>query len=229
MPTTTFDVTTDRSTLAASIWRAVKRPRLVALRPNSAKAHLVATGMRGLCCGLYLCGISVAGCAFFHSCGATRRRAAMVFGWRARCIIGSGCRSSHPEYPNFDSDDASSSSVPRTVVDISTRRVKRHTRPSRYQSVRAISAPLRRVELMILMPGHRDASRSGIARFIARDGTWMRFSILGDRVANQLCIDFQLANFFNVDAISQFIIFAKVRAQCFDIFTLSITTPGQAL
>src|ERR1700693_2866079 len=109
---------------AASIWRAVKRPRAVAFRPNSPKLTLAPTVatplLRPFCSLRYL---RLAGCSIFHS-----RRLARPLGWFGR-HHGSRDRLRvvrHHfalEHPDLDPDDAVRRLRFReSIVDIRTQR-----------------------------------------------------------------------------------------------------------
>src|SRR5215213_5248371 len=122
---------------AASIWRAVRRPRPIAFRPNSPKLTLLPRValpvLRPFCSLRYL---RLAGCSTSCSCScrrlarfASRRR----LGLRGRHRVGDDLRRvvlGHDlafENPDLDADDAVCRfRFGETVVDVGAHRMKRH-------------------------------------------------------------------------------------------------------
>src|SRR3989442_1535217 len=112
---------------------------------------------------------------------------------------------------------------------MSARSVCKGTRPSRYHSVRAISMPFRRPELMILMPWAPRRMAFCIARFMARRNM-MRFSSCW-----QIESAISLASISGLRTSSMFTATGTPRrvASSFFRFSMSspflpITTPGRA-
>src|SRR6185436_11164161 len=94
---------------AASIWRAVRRPRPVAFRPYSPKLTLaptVATPLLRPFCSLRY--FLLAGCSILHSWCGRPARTLRRFGRRGRGGRGIGVVREHftLEDPDFDADDA---------------------------------------------------------------------------------------------------------------------------
>src|SRR5512140_785854 len=125
---------------AASIWRAVRRPRPVALSPNSPKLTLLPTVatplLRPFCSLRYFLRV---GCSILRSC-ATRRALR-----RFRCGGGHGRRLrvvGHDfalEDPDLDADHSiRRARLGQTVIDVRTQRVERHA---------AFAVPLRARDL----------------------------------------------------------------------------------
>src|SRR5215472_6598499 len=114
---------------AASICRAVRRPRVVALRPYSPKLTLAPTEatplLRPFCSLRYFL---LAGCSIFRSCGLARRalrRLGRRRGGRLRLRV-----VRHDlalEHPHLDADDAVGGlRFGETVVDVGAQRMQRH-------------------------------------------------------------------------------------------------------
>src|SRR3954470_8880123 len=127
---------------AASIWRAVRRPRVNALSPYSPKLTLaprVATPLLRPFCSLRY--FLLAGCSMLHSCASLLRRrfgGRLVrnrlvrhqrFGRSGRCgkrLLMFGKYFAF-EYPHFDADDAVGGfGFGKTVVDVGAQRMQRH-------------------------------------------------------------------------------------------------------
>src|SRR3954471_9844644 len=144
---------------AASIWRAVRRPRPIALRPYSPKLTLlprVALPVLRPFCSLR--NLRLAGCSTSGSCSSWRPAAGLAV---AR-LLGLGrrlIRRQHRllarlhdlalEYPHLDADHAIRRLRFReAVVDVGAQRVKRHT---------AFAVPLRASDLdAVQTPGAHD-------------------------------------------------------------------------
>src|SRR6187397_1260271 len=112
---------------AASIWRAVRRPRSVALRPNSPKLTLLPTVatplLRPFCSLRYFL---LAGCSILRSRGRCTTRRTLR---RVRRLRRLGVVREHfaLEHPNLDTNHAiRRACFGETVVDVGAQRVKRH-------------------------------------------------------------------------------------------------------
>src|SRR5215213_9790466 len=121
---------------AASIWRAVRRPRPIAFRPNSPKLTLLPRValpvLRPFCSLRYL---RLAGCSTSCSCSCWRlawfARRRLLRLWRGR-----GCTEQCLlvlrqdlafEYPHFDADHSVGGlRFRKAVIDVSAQRVKRN-------------------------------------------------------------------------------------------------------
>src|SRR6187397_3419249 len=94
---------------AASIWRAVRRPRPMAFRPYSPKLTLLPTVatplLRPFCSLRYFL---LAGCSILRSCSRTTRRTLGLFRRRRGRLRGLGVVRHHfaLEHPDLDADDA---------------------------------------------------------------------------------------------------------------------------
>src|SRR4029079_2524212 len=123
---------------AASIWRAVRRPRTTALRPYSPKLTLLPTVatplLRPFCSLRYFL---LAGCSILRSrsCSGPRagvrtpRRPLARFRRRGRhlCRLGVVGQDLALEHPDLDPDDAvRGARLREAVVDVGTQRVQRH-------------------------------------------------------------------------------------------------------
>src|SRR5512142_1813739 len=111
---------------AASIWRAVRRPRPTALRPNSPKLTLlprVATPVLRPFCSLRY--FLLAGCSMLSS------RLSYFLFWLGNNRCCSFLQSSLMvalEYPHLDADDAvGGQRLGSSVVDVRTQGMQRHT------------------------------------------------------------------------------------------------------
>src|SRR3954471_9268901 len=116
---------------AASICRAVRRPRPIAFRPYSPKLTLLPTVatplLRPFCSLRYFL---LAGCSILRSWSWSRTaRALGCFGRRRRRGRGLGVVRKHfaLEDPNLDSDDAvRRARFGKSVIDVGAQRVQRH-------------------------------------------------------------------------------------------------------
>src|SRR3954454_3494973 len=125
---------------AASIWRAVRRPRTTAFRPNSPKLTLLPTVatplLRPFCSLRYFL---LAGCSILRSrsrsCTRARagvrtpRRPLRSFRRRGRGLRRLGVVRHHLalEHPDLDPDDAvRRARLREAVVDVGAQRVERH-------------------------------------------------------------------------------------------------------
>src|SRR3954452_24654596 len=124
---------------AASIWRAVSRPRPIAFRPYSPKLTLLPTVatplLRPFCSLRYFL---LAGCSILRSCSLARRalahraaarRPLRRFGGRGRRCRGFRVVRHHLalEDPYLDADDAvRRARLGKAVVDVRAQRMQRH-------------------------------------------------------------------------------------------------------
>src|SRR5206468_2470230 len=113
---------------AASIWRAVSRPRPTAFRPYSPKLTLaptVATPLFRPFCSLRY--FLLAGCSMLHSCGFARTLRCL--GLRCRCRLRFRVMR-HDfafEYPDLDADDTVRClGLGKSIVDVGAQRMERH-------------------------------------------------------------------------------------------------------
>src|SRR4029079_4206460 len=114
---------------AASICRAVRRPRPVAFRPYSPKLTLLPTVatplLRPFCSLRYFL---LAGCSILHSWCGGPRRALRRLGRRCRRCRRLGVVRKHfaLEYPDLDADDAVGRlGFGKAVIDVGAQRVER--------------------------------------------------------------------------------------------------------
>src|SRR4029079_18174926 len=209
---------------AASIWRAVRRPRSVALRPNSPKLTLLPTVatplLRPFCSLRYFL---LAGCSILRSCfprhaprtlrgfGRGRRRLRRLLVVRHHLAL---------EYPDLDADHAvCRARFRKAVVDVGTQRMQRHA---------ALAIPLAACDLDAVQAAgahHLDALRAEAHRVLHR--TLHRaaehdplLELLRDRVGDQLRLDLGLADLLDVEADVAAHHLAQVTAQRLDVLTL---------
>src|SRR5688572_18239857 len=214
----------DMARRAASIWRAVSRPRVVALSPYSPKLTLLPRvaipRLRPFCSLRYL---RLAGCSILRSClaraRALARRARLLrpvggrrFGLRRRFLdrardLGGDGRGRllallddlALEYPDLDADCTGAGLRCRdAVVDLGAQGVQRHA---------PFPVPLVARDLDAVEParaGDLDALRAEAHR--VGDGTFhgaaehdALLQLLGDRVGDQLRVDLGLADFLDID------------------------------
>src|ERR1022692_255440 len=206
---------------AASIWRAVSRPRPIAFSPNSPKLTLaptVATPLLRPFCSLRY--FRLAGCSIFHS-----RRLACPFrcfgrrrGGRDRLRV---VRQSFTlEHPNLDSDDAIRRlSFRETVVDIRPQRVEWHASlaiPLAARDLDAVQAA-RAHDLDTLRAEAHGVLHRALHGAAEHDAF---LELLCDRVGDELRIDLGLADFLDIEAHFGAHHLAQVRAQGFDVLAL---------
>src|SRR5438067_12694144 len=185
---------------AASIWRAVRRPRPTALSPYSPKLTLaptVATPLLRPFCSLRY--FRLAGCNIFHSHGLAR-----PLGWFGRRR---GCRDRlrvvrHDlalEHPDLDADDTIGRlRIGEAVVDIRAQRMKRHP---------ALAIPLAAGDFDAVQTSRAhdlDALRAQAHGILHRalHGTAEHdplLELLGDRVGDELRIDLGLADLLDIE------------------------------
>src|SRR5215831_13583269 len=107
---------------AASIWRAVRRPRPVALRPYSPKLTLaptVATPLLRPFCSLRY--FLLAGCSILRSCALAHSFRRLGLGHRRRLRLGVVGHDLALEYPHLDADDpVGGLRLGETVINVST-------------------------------------------------------------------------------------------------------------
>src|SRR5450755_4374949 len=206
---------------AASIWRAVRRPRPIAFSPYSPKLTLaptVATPLLRPFCSLRY--FRLAGCSIFHS----RRLPSPLrrFGrWRGGHLRLRVVRHHFAlEHPDLDSDDTVRRFRFReTVVDIRTQRVEWH--PSL-----AIPLATRDFDAVQASRAHDlDALRAKAHRVLhcALHGAAEHdalLELLRDRVGDELRVDLGLADLLDVEPDFGAHHLAQVRAQRFDVLAL---------
>src|SRR5260221_10479434 len=186
----------DMARRAASIWRAVRRPRVVAFRPYSPKETLaprVATPLlRPFCSLRYL---RLAGCSMFHS----RFASGFLFG------LGRGRRgllalAQHLALEDEDLDADRAVGRPRfgeSVLDVGAQGMQRHA---------AFAIPLGARDLGAVQPARArdlDALRAQAHRVLHRalHGAAEHHALLElarDRIGDELSVELGLANLFNV-------------------------------
>src|SRR5437867_282336 len=206
---------------AASIWRAVSRPRPIAFRPYSPKLTLaptVATPLLRPFCSLRY--FLLAGCNIFYSCTLPHAFRRFRLGRRRGLRLGVVRHDFALEYPNLDADDAVSRlRFGETVIDVGAKRVQRH--PS-------FAVPLGARDLDAVQPpgAHDlDALRAQPHRVLHRSlhGAPEHdplFKLLSDRIGDQLRIDLRLANLLDVETDLRAHHPAQLRAQRLDVFAL---------
>src|SRR3989442_15664022 len=185
---------------AASIWRAVSRPRPVALSPYSPKLTLLPTVatplLRPFCILRYL---SLAGCSILHSCTGAPR-ALRRFRGRGRCRRGLRVVRHHlaPEYPDLDADDpVGRARFRKSVVDVRAQRMERHTAfaiPLAARDLDAVQAPRAHDLDALRAQAHRVLHRA-LHRAAEHDAL---LELLGDRIGDQLRVNLRLTDFFDV-------------------------------
>src|SRR5450631_2673239 len=206
---------------AASIWRAVRRPRPTAFSPYSPKLTLaptVATPLLRPFCSLRY--FRLAGCSIFHS-----RRLARPFwcfgrrnGGRERLRV---VRQHFTlEHPDLDADDAIRRlRFGETVVDIRAQRVEWHASfaiPLAACDFDAVQTPRAHDLDSLRAEAHRVLHRAlhGAAEHDAL------LELLRDRVGDELRVDLGLADLLDVEPDFGAHHLAQVRAQRFDVLAL---------
>src|SRR5438552_1533720 len=206
---------------AASICRAVKRPRVVALRPYSPKLTLaptVATPLLRPFCSLRY--FLLAGCNILHSwtlADALRR---------FRCRYGSGLRLAvvrHNlalEHPHLDTDHAVCRlRLGKAVIDVGAQRMQRDPTlaiPFRARDLDAVQ-PARAHDLDALSAEPHRVLHRAFHRAAEHDPL---FELLRDRVGDELGIDLGLADLLDIQAHFGAHHLAQARAQRLDVLAL---------
>src|SRR5512135_2691336 len=113
---------------AASIWRDVRRPRAIALRPYSPKLTLLPTVatplLRPFCSFRYFL---LAGCSILRSWSCPARPRRCRCRRRGRCRLRVVRHHLALEDPHLDADDAvGGAGLGESVVDVGAQRVQRH-------------------------------------------------------------------------------------------------------
>src|ERR1700757_2200929 len=207
---------------AASICRAVSRPRVSALRPYSPKLTLaptVATPLLRPFCSLRY--FLLAGCSILRSC-ALPRRALRRF--RRRCGRGLRLRVVRHhfalEYPDLDADDAVGRfRLGKAVVDIGAQRMQRHPAlaiPLGARDLDAVQAP-RAHDLDPLRAQAHGVLHGALHRPAEHDSL---FELLRDRIRHELSVDLGLADLLDVEADLRAHHLAQVGAQGLDVLAL---------
>src|SRR5450755_1880537 len=185
---------------AASIWRAVRRPRPTAFRPYSPKLTLaptVATPLLRPFCSLRY--FLLAGCSMFHSwalAGALGR-----FGFRRR--RGLRLRVVRQdfafEHPDLDADDAVGRlRLGEAVVDVGAQRMEWHATfaiPLGAGDFDAVQAPRAHDLDALRAEAHRVLHRA-LHRAAEHDPL---LKLLRDRIGDELRVDLRLADLLDVD------------------------------
>src|SRR6478672_6797668 len=206
---------------AASIWRAVRRPRAVAFRPYSPKLTLaptVATPLLRPFCSLRY--FLLAGCSILHP----RALAHALRRFRRRCRrrLRLAVVRHHftLEYPDLDADDpVGRLGFGKAVVDVGAQRMQRHAafaiplgprdldavEPSRAHDLDALRAQPHRILHRAL---HRAAEHDPFLQ------------LLRDRVGDQLRVDLGLADLLDVEADLGTHHLAQLGAQRLDVLAL---------
>src|SRR5487761_2409595 len=204
---------------AASIWRDVRRPRAVALRPYSPKLTLLPTVatplLRPFCSLRYFL---LAGCNILRSWSCPTRARGYRCGCRCRLRVVRHHLTL--EHPHLDPDDAvGGAGLGETIVDVRTQRMQRHAafavplaprdldavQPARAHHLDAVGAQPHRVLHRAL---HRTAEHDPL------------LELLGDRIGDELCIDLRLADLLDVEADVATHHLAQVGAQRLDVLAL---------
>src|SRR5512144_2450662 len=208
---------------AASIWRAVSRPRPTALRPYSPKLTLLPTVatplLRPFCSLRYFL---LAGCSILRSWRRAARRTLRHFRRGRRRLHGLGVVR-HPlalEDPDLDPDDAvGRPGFRETVVDVGAQRVQRHATlavPLAARDLGAVQAARRHDLDALGAEAHRVLHRA-LHRAAEHDPL---LELLGDRVGDQLRVDFRLADLLDVQADIAAHPAAQIGAQRLDVLAL---------
>src|SRR5512143_1390948 len=215
---------------AASIWRAVRRPRPVAFSPYSPKETFwptVATPLLRPFCSLRY--FRLAGCSILRSwsCCRTRRRGAAArplrrFRLRRGSRRGLGVVREHLalEHPHLDADHAVRRARFReAVVDVGAQRVQRHPALAVPLGARDLDAvePARAHDLDPLCAEPHRVLHRALHRAAEHDPL---LELLGDRVGDQLRVDLGLADLLDVEADLAAHHPAEIRAQRLDVLAL---------
>src|SRR5258705_6095688 len=219
---------------AASIWRAVRRPRVSAFRPYSPKLTLaprVAIPLLRPFCSLRY--FLLAGCSMLYSCasflgrgfrrgpvrgfvGDQRLRRRRRRGQRL-LVFGQDLAFEHP---HFDADDAVGGlCFGETVVDVGPQRVQRHAAfavPLRARDLDAVQAARAHDRDALRTQPHRIGDRA-LHRATVHDAL---LQLLREPVRNQLRVEFRLADFLDVDVHGHMQQFLQLRLQRFDVLAL---------
>src|SRR5574343_470253 len=232
---------------AASIWRAVIRPRPVALRPHSPKETFVPRvarpSLRPLCslrnlrrlgCSMLSTCLSYAlrrsfALSLLHRTGARLVAFGLARGTTRTTIISDrlfNCRLlvaiKHVTLvnPDLDPDDAVGGQRFRgCIINVGTQRMERHTAftvPLGTSDFCTVQAPGAHY-LDTLSPQAHSVLHRTLHGTTEHDAL---FQLLSDRISNQLCINFRLANFFNRHMDRHAHDALKIRTQLFDVFAL---------
>src|SRR3954466_1497202 len=199
---------------AASIWRAVNRPRPTAFNPNSPKLTLaprVATPVLRPFCSLRY--FLLAGCSILCSSSCL----ALWFRSRGGHRLFATAQQFALEHPNLDADHAVGGlGLGKSVVDVRPQGVKRHA---------AFAIPLGTGNLDAIQTSGAhdfDALRAKTHCVLDRPlhGTPKHdplFELLRDRICDELRVDLGLANFLDVDVNRHTHEFLQLTAQIFDV------------
>src|SRR5215831_12207322 len=206
---------------AASIWRAVSRPRPTALSPYSPKLTLaptVATPLLRPFCSLRY--FLLAGCSILRSRSCTARPLRRFRRRSRRGRLGVVREHLALEHPHLDADHAvGRARLGEAVVDVRAQRVQRHpafavplgpcdldaVQATRAHDLDALCAKTHRVLHRAL---HRAAEHDPL------------LELLADRVGDQLRIDLGLADFLDVEPDLAAHHPAQVGAQRLDVLAL---------
>src|SRR4030066_642680 len=201
---------------AASIWRAVKRPRATAFRPNSPKLtwlpRVAMPVLRPFCSLRYFL---LAGCSMLCS-----RLSYFLFrfsGDRCSCFLTNFAF----EHPNLHTDDAVSSLRFRSaVVNIGTQSMQRHTafaiplgtgdfNPVQTAGAHDLDALRTQAHRVLHRAFHRAAEHDAL------------FQLRGNAVSDQLRINFRFTDFLDgdIDRLQAHAL-AQFGAQCLNVLTL---------
>src|SRR5512143_291999 len=215
---------------AASIWRAVSRPRATALRPYSPKLTLLPTVatplLRPFCSLRYFL---LAGCSILRSCscecpGARSSAARTSRRFRRGCRRLCGLRVVRHhlalEHPDLDPDDAvRRMRLGEPVVDVRAQRVQRYAAlavPLAPRDLDAVQAPRAHDLDALRAEPHRVLHRA-LHRAAEHDPL---LELLGDRVGDELRVDLGFADLLDVEADVTAHHAAQVATQRLDVLAL---------
>src|SRR5512140_3197382 len=205
---------------AASICRAVSRPRPTAFRPYSPKLTLLPTVatplLRPFCSLRYFL---LAGCSILHS-WATRSLGGLRHGGRHARGLRPVRQHLALEDPHLDANGAvGRHGFRKTVIDVGAQRVERHPAfavPLGPRDLDAVQPPRAHDLDALRAEPHRVLDRS-LHRAPEHDPL---LELLGDRVRDQLGVDLGLADLLDVEADLAAHHLAQVRAQRLDVLAL---------
>src|SRR5882672_3429799 len=202
---------------AASIWRAVRRPRPTAFKPNSPKltfAPRVATPVLRPFCSLRY--FLLAGCSILCSSSCL----ALRFG-SGRCHrLLATAQNFALEHPDLDADYAVSRlRFGESVVDVGAQRVKRYAAfavPLGARNFYPVQAS-RAHDLDALRAEAHGVLDRALHRATEHDPL---FQLLRDRIRNQLGVHFRLAHLLDIDMDRHAHQFLQLSSQIFDVLAL---------